>query len=109
MSAMLVRRLLFALLLPVLLLAQQGALVHELSHVHHGLANTRLDGDKHQPPGERACDKCFAFAPLGAAVSPSLVLAGAARSVGEAIALPDWVLAGVDRGLVHCRGPPASF
>jgi hypothetical protein len=64
------RRLLLALLFPLLLIAQQGAFVHGLEHLSAGAAapadSSKARGDRHAP-SEQYCAKCFAFAHIGAA------------------------------------------
>jgi hypothetical protein len=63
------RRLLAALLVPVLLvLTQQAALVHELGHFVQQVQ--RSDGPDRQSNGGDFCEKCLAFAHLSGA-SPS--------------------------------------
>ena len=47
-------------LLAVLIAAQQGAVVHELSHVIH--SNAELRGESRAVPGDAACAQCPVFA-----------------------------------------------
>ena len=60
------RRLLFALLFPLLLISQQGAFVHGLEHLPGGAQTSKTQDDRHAP-GDQYCEKCFAFAQIGAA------------------------------------------
>jgi hypothetical protein len=63
------RRLIFALLLPVLLLlTQQAAFVHELGHFAQQVQ--RSSGPDRQSQGGDYCEKCFVFAHLSG-VSPT--------------------------------------
>ena len=68
------RRLLFALLFPLLLIAQQGAFVHSLQHLP-GSAGTSKSWDDRQAPTDPYCEKCFEFAQVGAAADLPLALA----------------------------------
>ena len=66
------RQLLRSLVLPLLLLvAQQGAVLHELSHV----TGTESHDSKKQSSRSDACDLCLAFAHVGAAAAPQPVSA----------------------------------
>jgi len=96
--------LLRSLMLPLLLLvAQQGAVLHELSHY---AAAERHDGQKQSPRGD-ACDLCLAFAQVGSAAAPqppaALLLAG--RSHRLAPALPVYAQA-THVPAERSRGPP---
>ena len=65
-------RLLRSLMLPLLLLvAQQGAVLHELSH--YTAAETG-EGKEQSPRGD-VCDLCLAFAQVGSATMPHSVAA----------------------------------
>ncbi len=83
------RRLLLALVFPLLLLtAQQAAFVHGLEHLSSGPTKTsRTQGERH-PGGDPYCQKCFSFAQLGAAadLTPPLVVLveGAFDLIGSA-------------------------
>jgi hypothetical protein len=64
-------KLLRSLMLPLLLLvAQQGAVLHELSHY---TATETHDGKKQSPRGD-VCDLCLAFAQVGSAAAPQSVV-----------------------------------
>ena len=64
------RKLLRSLALPLLLLvAQQGAVLHELTHY----AAAEAQGGKKQSPPEDVCDLCLAFAQVGSAATPQSV------------------------------------
>lgn len=64
------RRLCRTLLLPLLLLlAQQGALLHELSH--YAAPTTQAEGGKKRATGP--CELCMAFAQVQSATGPAAV------------------------------------
>ncbi|MFN3398354.1 MAG: hypothetical protein ACK4ZS_07450 [Sulfurimicrobium sp.] len=63
------RLLLFLLLAFALLLAQQGAAMHALSHLAEPLPS-HSQQDKHLPHSP-ACEKCVAYAGVGSAVAAS--------------------------------------
>ena len=69
------RKLLLSLLMPiVLLLSQQGAVMHELSHLTEltsGGANG--PGSTRHQPGDLQCEACLAFAHLAGAVTAHVV------------------------------------
>ena len=69
------RSLLRSLLLPLLLLlAQQGALLHELSH--YAKPQTQEEGgDKKQPSHAEACSLCLAFAQVESAAPTHVSMA----------------------------------
>jgi hypothetical protein len=101
------RRLLLALLFPLLLIAQQGALVHSLEHLPAGAASTGVStaqqGDRHAPT-DQYCDKCFSFAQIGAAADLPLAVLALQASQLDAIgfrlpvALPSPLLSPRNRG-----------
>ena len=68
------RRLLFSLLFPLLLIAQQGAFVHGLQHLP-GSAGTSKSWDDRHAPTDPYCEKCFEFAQVGSAADLPLALA----------------------------------
>lgn len=87
-----------------LLLGQQAAGLHELSHAIKSIQQ----GSQHQHPGSDTCDKCSLYAPFSGAassfVAPLIVLA-AAIIAALASCLP-----ALSRTVVHSRSraPPAS-
>jgi len=102
------RRLIFALLFPLLLIAQQGAFVHGLQHLPGGAGTTTTQDDRHAP-GNQYCEKCFTFAHVGAAVDPPAALAVVAGGAFEAIGLR-LPVAPLGRVAVRrSRGPPISL
>jgi hypothetical protein len=98
----LVRGLFLAL---VLLLAQQGLLLHQLSH--YAAAATQSDGDDGRHVDAGPCVTCVAFAELGAAaapeVAPQVQLDRLAFWCRAALALPRHSLEALPQ---RNRGPP---
>ena len=83
------RKLCQSLLLPLLLLfAQQGALLHELSH--YPAPETQGHGNKQSSRGE-ACELCLAFAQVDSAAKPDVaapaLLAGLSFELAPAAAV----------------------
>jgi hypothetical protein len=100
------RKLLLSLLLPfALLLSQQGAVLHEISHLADAAA--RGDGPRAHPPGDLQCEACLAFAHL-AGVATLHVPAPALLSLDFQLAAVDTpVFIGADAPSARSRGPPA--
>jgi hypothetical protein len=102
-------KLCFGLLLPLLLLlAQQGAVLHELGH-HISPAGHETFGDTAHG-GLEACDLCLGFAQLGStatmASARTPLLAALSFHLAPA-ALPTFRAA--EAPALHSRGPPASI
>jgi hypothetical protein len=99
------RRLLIALLFPILLIAQQGAFVHGLQHLP-GAGTTSSTQDDRQAPSDQYCEKCFTFAHIGATAGLPAALVTVSCGVFEAIGfrLPIAPLAQVQSP--RSRGPP---
>ncbi len=104
----LMRKLLLSFLLPiVLLLSQQGAVVHEISHLADDTSRV-VDGQKragHQA-GDLQCEACLAFAHLAGVatahvVPPALLSFSFQIPVNEA---PVFIAA--DAPTARSRGPP---
>jgi hypothetical protein len=109
------RRPLLILLSLLVLLMQPAALLHALSHGHGGQAAARLAAtesaaqaaDSHAAPGGLDCLQCLAFAALGSAALPGLLLAWRAPALRHAA--PSTVgarLRGGSGAGYHARGPP---
>ncbi|MCW5659143.1 MAG: hypothetical protein KIT60_15685 [Burkholderiaceae bacterium] len=97
----LVRHLLLAL---VLLLAQQGALLHPLSHVS---AATQSEGDDGRHAHGGPCIGCLAFAELGAAAAPAPVSHGLGERLAFRLhAAPAAARHTLEAPPQHNRGPP---
>ena len=107
MTASPMRRLLLALLFPLMLIAQQGAFVHSLEHLPGAVApaGSRAQGDR-QAPADQYCDKCFSFAQIGA--TADLPLAAPALQVASfgPIGFPLPVAAPSPFLPPRSRGPP---
>ncbi|MEP6505695.1 MAG: DUF2946 family protein [Betaproteobacteria bacterium] len=107
------RKLLFAFLLPiVLLLSQQGAVKHEIGHIADvvaqagGGAASRGAGSTGHQPGDLQCEACLAFAHLAGmataqALPPALLSFHFHFAVIEA---PAFIAA--DAPTARSRGPP---
>ena len=103
------RKLLLSLLLPfVLLLSQQGAVTHELSHLTDAVAQAaggQGPSSGHQP-GDLQCEACLAFAHLAGVataqvVPPALLSFSFGIPANEA---PAFIAA--DAPTARSRGPP---
>ena len=103
------RKLLLSLLLPfVLLLSQQGAVTHELSHLTDAVAQAaggQGPSSGHQP-GDLQCEACLAFAHLAGVATahvahPALLGFSFAVPANEA---PVFIAA--DAPAARSRGPP---
>lgn len=97
-------KLLRSLMLPLLLLvAQQGAVLHELSH--YTAAETH-DGKKQSPRGD-VCDLCLAFAQVGSAAAPQSVIAPLVTDLSHQLTPVLPVVAGaIHLPAERSRGPP---
>jgi hypothetical protein len=94
-----------ALLLPLLLVfAQQGAMLHELSHIHRvGTDQVRYEGGV---LGSKFCATCLAFAQVGnPASAPSAVLPAVA-AVQYYAPEPVYSIIGAEAPPPRSRGPP---
>ena len=100
------RRLALVLLFPLLLIAQQGAFVHSLQHLPGSAGTSTSQNDLH-PADDQYCQKCFAFAHIGAAANsstaPTLVVAEAFQAIGFRLPIAPVALLPIPRS----RGPPS--
>jgi hypothetical protein len=100
------RRLALALLFPLLLIAQQGAFVHSLRHLPGVSGTPKTQNDSH-PADDQFCDKCFAFAQIGAAANsataPAFVAAEAFLAIGFRLPIAPIARTAIPRS----RGPPS--
>jgi hypothetical protein len=97
-------KLLRSLMLPLLLIvAQQGAVLHELSHY---AATETHDGKKQSPRGD-VCDLCLAFAHVGSAATPPSVVAPLLTHLSHQLTpvLPVYAAA-TELPAERSRGPP---
>ena len=103
------RKLLFALLLPlVLLFSQQGAVTHEIGHTAEDVALAKAGGagNRAHRAGDLQCDTCLAFAHLAGVVTahvvpPALLSFSFPLPANEA---PVFIAA--DAPAARSRGPP---
>lgn len=97
------------LLALLMLLAQQGALLHELGHYRQDDGAVRQDPDKRHP-GQGLCKLCVAFSLTGAATVPApfaaVLLAGLAFALFAAAAFAP---AAAEPPALRNRGPPAAL
>ena len=100
------RRLFLALLLPLLLIAQQAAFVHSLEHLPGSLAPSQARDDR-QAPADLYCEKCFTFAQIGAAADLPLLLAATLGSAFDAIGFRLPVAPSCQVLIPRSRGPPS--
>jgi hypothetical protein len=101
------RKLLLALLLPVvLLLSQQGAMTHEVGHIADFVAQAGGKAPAGQQPGDLQCEACLAFAHL-AGIATTQVVPPALLSFSfhfRVIEAPAFIAA--DAPAARSRGPP---
>jgi hypothetical protein len=105
------RKLLLFLLLPiVLLLSQQGAVVHEISHLAEFASGaTNGPGSTGHRPGDLQCEACLAFAHL-AGVATAHVVPPALLSFSFEVPdneSPAFIAA--DAPTARSRGPPTRI
>lgn len=99
------RKLCRSLLFPfLLLLAQQGALLHELSHYD---APATQDRNKKQSSRVEACELCLGFAQVDAAATPDVVVSPLRADLSyHAVRMPATHVGRVLRPSRRNRGPP---
>lgn len=102
------RKLCRSFLLPLLLLlVQQGALLHELTH--YTASSTQDEGKKQHSRGE-PCALCAAYAQVAAGAAPSTVVAASSSDLAFQAAPPPPALVGSTRPpSQRSRGPPANL
>lgn len=98
-------RLLRGIVLPLLLVfAQQGAMLHELSH--YAAAATH-DSEKQHLPGGEVCSLCLAFAHLGAGLAPNVPVLPTLDLLQAPAPLPEAICIAAERPAACSRGPPS--
>ena len=106
-----IRKLHLSYLLPILLLlAQQGAILHELGHyrgeaILAGLQDQRHGRDQTQLP-EAPCEKCVVYAHLAGAVSPHVPAFISPNLVYDFWWQVEFAQRGTDVPSARTRGPP---
>jgi hypothetical protein len=99
------RRLALLLVFPLLLIAQQAAFVHSLQHLAGGAGTSKTQNDGH-PADNQYCDKCFAFAQMGAAANSATAPAFVAAEAFQAIGFILSIAPTPQRAIPRSRGPP---
>ena len=102
------RKLLLTFVLPLILLfSQQGAVVHELSHLTDAVSRAASgQGSSGQQPGDLQCEACLAFAHL-AGVATAQVAHPALLSFSFAVPANEApVFIAADAPTARSRGPP---
>lgn len=93
-----------ALVLPLLLVfAQQGAMLHELSHVHRIGDQVRYEGGV---LGSKVCETCLAFAQVGNPASSPVAVLPAVVAVHYSAPEPLYSFTGAGAPPPRSRGPP---
>ena len=93
-----------ALVLPLLLVfAQQGALLHELSHIHPGSGQVRYENNL---VAGKICDICAAFAQVGNPASASVAVLPAVAAVRHYVPAPLYSIVAAEALPPRSRGPP---
>jgi hypothetical protein len=94
-----------ALVLPLLLVfAQQGAMLHALSHAHPiGSDQVRYEVDV---LGDKLCETCVAFTQVGNPASASIVVLPAVAAVHHYAPEPAYSILGAEAPPPRSRGPP---
>jgi hypothetical protein len=100
-------RIRFALILPLLLVfAQQGAMLHELSHVHR--VGTDQVGYEKNIPGDKLCEACAAFAQVGNPAAASVAVLPAIAVVHQDVPEPTYSIVAAKAPPPRSRGPPRA-
>ena len=101
------RKLYLILLMPLLmLLAQQGALRHEVSH----LAESSSAGHSKQHPGGTLCDTCLNFAHIAASAKPDMPVLWLPTQLRHHQVATVWArITEAVAPAPRSRGPPTTF
>ena len=93
------------LVLPLLLVfAQQGAMLHELSHIHPvGSGQVRYENNL---VAGKICDICAAFAQVGNPASASVAVLPAVAAVRHYVPAPLYSIVAAEALPPRSRGPP---
>jgi len=102
------RRIHIALLLPLLLaLSQQGAMLHELGHLH------RLSGvptwTEMDLAADRICQLCIAFSQVANPASASVPISPSPSAAVQPGSQPDYSIVAADIPTPRSRGPPTHL
>jgi hypothetical protein len=93
----------FALAL-LLVFAQQGAVLHELSHVYR-TGTAHLQNDK-TPLDGKVCEACLAFAQVANPASGTPFVLPAIAAVRQVSRDPEFSIIAADAPVARSRGPP---
>ncbi len=104
-KAMKSSRIRLALILALLLVfAQQGAMLHELSHIHNvGGKQVRYEGNF---LADKLCETCVAFAQVGNPASAPTVILPSLTAVHHYVSEPIYSIIGAAAPAPRSRGPP---
>jgi hypothetical protein len=101
------RKLYLSLVLPLLmLLAQQGAVRHEISHLGGGHPPA---AQGKQQPVDKLCESCLAFAHLAAAAKPDVAALPPAPASHRAFDAEAHAFVAADTPAQRSRGPPSAL
>ena len=101
------RRSLSWLLSLLLLLAQHGAVLHELSHLSHGTSSHgAVLGQSEQQPADGACPTCQAFSQIANPATASAVVLAYCPAAFVPALDPSYAIVGADVPTPRSRGPP---
>ena len=94
-----------ALVLPLLLVfAQQGAMLHELSHIQPvGTGQVRYENNA---LAGKICDICAAFAPVGNPASASVAVLPTVATIRHYVPAPLYSIVAAEALPPRSRGPP---
>jgi len=103
------RRLYVSLLLPLLLLTQQGSLLHELTHAYYAgrAAGAQLSHNQQQPDGA-LCITCHAFGQASHAATGATGLLPVLPATHLSVAEPRYALLTASAPKPRSRGPPQA-
>jgi hypothetical protein len=87
-----------------LVFAQQGAMLHELSHIHRaGSEQIRYAGSL---PGGKLCETCVAYAQVGNPALASIAILPFFAAVHHDVSEPIYVIIAAEAPPPRSRGPP---
>jgi hypothetical protein len=91
----------------LLLLAQHGAVLHELSHLSHGTAtHSALLDQSDQLPDTGTCPTCLAFSQVANPATASAVMLTLAAAALTPTVDPSYAFLGAETPTPRSRGPP---
>jgi hypothetical protein len=91
----------------LLLVAQHGAVLHELSHLSHGTPTYGATLDRDNPPLEKTtCPTCLAFSQVANPATASAIVLAACPAALTPTLDPRYAIVGADTPTPRSRGPP---